>query len=183
MTYGCQDIVVTINWWCIAMYLLFAACDTDTIVIKCISTNQIDIWLGQCGDFILVMTDAETCLPTPILVLNKHSIYIKVYTWVLQRTIIWPHCSQTCDVTYWLASKQVVSIATEVFNTNVQTVLQQTSLQTDVVTFGSFPLQFGILDIWEYKWSCLVEELWVSKVSTSSVVIDIVVTANFVTTR
>ena len=127
---------------------------TDALLLVfvsvCIETPRLEVveFGGRkFGDFVLVVTDGESNLPAPVFVLNNHSIDIEVHAVVLQRTVICPHVGKTGDVADGLAGQEVGSLGVEIFNSNIQAVLQHAGLQTDVEAASGFPLEFGILDV------------------------------------
>ena len=70
----------------------------------------------------------------------------------------------------------------EVFDSEVQTIVECTCLQTNVVTLCGLPLQLRILDIFENQSCSTIKELRIGEVSTSSIVVNVIITAYFIAT-
>ncbi|EJX10512.1 hypothetical protein EVA_01104 [gut metagenome] len=181
LTNRSKDIILTINRAGITMDFLQAGLNATAIFVERISLNSVEFRSRKIRNLILIVTDGETSLPTPILVLNQHRIQSEVYTLVLHGTIVGPHKAQARDIADRFTSQEVCSLRIEVFHTEIQTILEEATLQTNIETVGGFPLEFGVLDVRKDETCQLIHELEVLEVRTACVVVDIIVTTHVVT--
>ena len=122
MAHSGKDIVFSVDGGGVTVNAAFGFSYLAACFIQGIGLDEVHGTIGQLGDFVLVVADGESSLPTPVLGLDYHGIYVEVNAGVLQCTVIGPHVRKAGDVADGLAGEQVGSLAVEIFNAEVQAV-------------------------------------------------------------
>ena len=137
----------------------------------------------ELRDLVHVVTHAGTEFPLEVFQ-RKHLAHgCDIEALVLHRTTIRPVTLQTREEAQRLEHQQMIGIAAEVVEANIQTVVNEVAFKTGIETLSSLPLQIGVTDILERKTRNYIEEIVRAKVTTCSVIIEVVVTTDIEASR